>query len=163
MLFGGNFCPRLYANANGQIVSIAQNSALFSIFGTMYGGDGVTTFGLPNLQGRAPIHAGTLPGGSAYQQGEVGGTTSFSINIQNLPPHNHSATLNASDAPPTDSDPSGNVLAGANIYKAPPAGVAMGPSITIGNTGSGQPIDARSPYQVLRWCVAVEGIYCSRP
>lgn len=89
MLFGGNFAPRGYAFCDGQLLSIAQNSALFSLLGTNYGGDGRTTFGLPDLRGRVPIHAGNGPGLSDYRLGQEGGSETTTLTIQQLPSHNH--------------------------------------------------------------------------
>src|SRR5262245_7299612 len=89
MMFGGNFAPRGWAFCNGQLMSIAQNTALFSILGTTYGGDGVTTFALPNMQSRLPMHFGQGGGLSRRDLGEVGGTESVTLTVANMPAHNH--------------------------------------------------------------------------
>src|ERR1700759_5675957 len=88
-MFAGNFAPRGYALCNGQLLSIAQNTALFSLLGTTYGGDGRTTFALPNLQSRVPIHMGQGPGLSPYVEGQQGGTEAVTLNITQMPIHNH--------------------------------------------------------------------------
>jgi microcystin-dependent protein len=89
MVTAANFCPRGWAQADGQILAISQNTALFSLLGTTYGGNGQTTFALPDLRGRAPIHQGTGPGLSNYLEGQVGGRESFTLTINQMPPHNH--------------------------------------------------------------------------
>ncbi len=89
MLFGGNFCPRGWTNADGQLLAISANSALFSLYGTTYGGDGRTTFGLPDLRGRAAIHTGQGPGLANYAQGQKGGTENLTVQTTNMPSHNH--------------------------------------------------------------------------
>src|SRR5213083_1523824 len=109
VMFGGNFAPRGWAFCNGQLLAIAQNTALFSILGTTYGGDGQTTFALPDLRGRSPVHAGQGPGLSTYARGEQGGTEQVTLRAVELPPHNH--ILYASKADATASSPGGNSLA----------------------------------------------------
>jgi microcystin-dependent protein len=165
MLFGGNFCPRGWANADGQLLQISQNSALFSIFGTMYGGDGRTTFGLPELRGRSPIHVGRGPGLPVTdRQGEKGGSASFTLTTAQLPSHNHSYSVTIAKGRATTNQATGNYLAEAAIFRP---GTSQGTAITAnaGATnyaGGGQTINKRSPYQVLRYCVALVGTYPSR-
>ncbi|GAB2476675.1 tail fiber protein [Comamonas humi] len=174
MLFGGNFCPRGWANASGQILSIAQNTALFSLLGTTYGGNGQTTFALPDLRGRAPISDGQGPGLSYFDLGQVGGTESTTLTINNMPMHTHQATYtatpNASTAPATNATPAaGQVLAqtqNAGAYANATADTTLGGStgtVTVGVTGGNQPFSIQMPYLSLRWCIALEGVFPSRP
>ena len=167
MLFGGNFCPRGWTNADGQLLSIAQYSALFSIFGTMYGGDGRTTFGMPDLRGRSPIHTGNGPGIGSYNQGAKGGSTNFFMTTLQMPSHNHTGTIKASLAVGDTANPSGNAPAidasGDKIYHTAAAGQNMQAGILqVDNNGGSQPVNKLSPYQVLRWCVALQGVFPSR-
>lgn len=167
MLFGGNFCPRGWANADGQLLPIAQYSALFSLMGTIYGGDGRTTFGLPDLRGRAPLSAGNAPGLGDYRQGVKGGSTSFTLSVSQMPSHNHTGTLQASQATGDSRNPSGKSLAvdsGADrIYHTLGSNVDMQPGILkIDNNGGNQAVNKVSPYLVLKWCVALQGVFPSR-
>jgi microcystin-dependent protein len=160
-LFGFNFAPVGWALCNGQLLSISANTALFSLLGTMYGGNGQTTFGLPDLRGRVPLHYGQGPGLSTYTQGEVGGAESITLNKNEIAPHTHGAQGSAAG---TSKSPSGLVPGyndAAPSYGAPD-GTAMHPGM-IGPNAGGQPHENRQPYLVLNWCIAVEGIYPSRP
>jgi microcystin-dependent protein len=152
-IFGLNFAPRGWAMCNGQIMSIAQNTALFSLLGTTYGGNGQTTFALPNLQGRVPIHEGQGPGLSSYVLGEEGGQENVTLTQQQMPQHSHLVQANGGAG--TSTRPDGNVLAktGANAYAAAPDGTAM-------NAGEIAPIV--QPFLVLNFCIALEGIFPSR-
>ena len=168
MLFGGNFCPRGWANADGTLLPVASNSALFSLLGTMYGGDGRTTFGLPDLRGRAPISVGNGPGLPSYPtQGAKGGSTSFTLTTLEMPSHNHTGTVRASNQTGNSANPNGNVLAinpgGDQMYHVDGSTNNMAAdSLAINNTGNNQAVNKTSPYQVLRWCIATQGIYPSR-
>ena len=152
VLFAGNFAPRGWAFCNGQLLSIAQNTALFSILGTTYGGDGRTTFALPDLRGRVPLHAGasTGPGLSHRELGERGGSESVALTGAQLPPHQH--TLQA--APEANGDPAGGILAAATDEK-------RGQTVT-GVAGGGQPHDNMQPYLGLNYIIALQGIFPSR-
>lgn len=168
MFFGGNFCPRGWASAEGQLIAINSNNALFSIFGTMYGGDGRTSFALPDLRGRAPINQGQGPGLPDYRQGEKGGSTEFTISLGQLPSHNHTGSIAASPTAGDTNQPVRNSFAaapaGTNIYlDGNPAVNNMHPDILrINATGGGQPVQKVSPYLVARWCVATQGVFPSR-
>jgi microcystin-dependent protein len=157
-IFPYNFSPRGWAFCNGQLLPISQNTALFSILGTTYGGNGQTTFALPNLQDRTPIGFGQGPGLSSYQLGEVGGVETVTVTQGQLPSHTHS--LMASTAAATTGTPGTTVALaapGAPIY-APAQNLAtMGP---VG--GTGQPHANRQPYTVLNFCIAVQGIFPTR-
>jgi microcystin-dependent protein len=150
-----NFAPKGWALCNGQLLPINQNQALFSLLGTTYGGNGQTTFGLPNLQGNVPMHIG-----QGHTLGEVAGSTSVTLNIQQMPPHNHTAT--ASDVNGTLPTPPGNVLAQVNNLYTPAANLtALDPS-TISNVGGSQPHNNMMPYLVLNFIIALQGIFPSR-
>jgi microcystin-dependent protein len=150
-----NFAPKGWALANGQLLPINQNQALFSLLGTTYGGNGQTTFGLPNLRGLVPIHEG-----NGHTLGETAGSTSVTLNIQQLPTHIH--TVTASDANGAQPIPTGNVLAQANNLYTPPASLtALDPS-TVSNVGGSQPHNNMMPYLVLNFIVALQGIFPSR-
>lgn len=171
MMFAGNFAPRGWAFCEGQLLPINQNQALFSILGTTYGGDGRTTFALPDLRGRAPIHKGQGPGMSNISLGQSGGTEQVTLTISNMPSHNH--TLNASSEQGTDSNPSGKVPASSqfqlsrqepvvnvNSYSNSP-NTNMSPN-TIGIQGGNQPFNNRNPYLGINFVIALTGIYPSR-
>lgn len=157
--FGFNFAPRGWATCDGQILSIAQNTALFSLLGTMYGGNGQTTFALPDLRGRVSMHFGTGPGLSPYTQGEVSGSEAVTLLQTQIPSHNH--LVNASTAEPTDSVPNGLLLGSSAIYTGGNPTSVMNPQ-SIGFTGGSQPHSNLQPFLVLNWCIALEGIFPSR-
>lgn len=163
---GYGFAPRGYAECNGQILSIAQNTALFALIGTTYGGNGVTTFALPNLQSRVPIHQGQGTGLSAYTLGEEGGAEIITLTTGQLPQHSH--TVNASSAHGDQMAPTGNLLgAGHSTGTAPYKSGGVAPNVTmsantIANTGSGQPHSNIQPFLVLNFYIALVGIFPSR-
>ena len=166
--FGFNFCPRGWASANGGIYPIASYEALFSIYGTTYGGDGRTTFGVPDLVGRRPIGQGSSPSGAgSFQLGERAGTTSFTLQVADLPAHTHTGSVAASPNAATTNQPVRNSFAAStatNAYKTgdPAENNMHADAVRIGNMGSGAPVNKVSPYTVVNWCVALEGIYPSR-
>jgi microcystin-dependent protein len=150
-----NFPPKGWAFCNGQLLPINQNQALFSILGTTYGGDGMRTFGLPNLQGRTPMHVG-----NGIVLGEMGGETSHTLNISEIPAHTHLPA--GRNADPTASGGTGNLWArnNASPYASTP-NTAMNPqSITI--VGGNQPHENMSPYLVLNFVIALQGIFPSQ-
>ena len=166
-IFGGNFAPVGWALCNGALLQISQNTALFSILGTTYGGDGVRTFALPDLRGRVVVGFGQGPGLSAYAQGQIGGAESQTLTTAQMPLHSHS--VGASETAST-SDPKGGVPAkvvGAqvgsapHVYGAAPDGTAMN-SAMIGSSGSGQPFSILQPYLVINYIIALQGIFPSR-
>ncbi|MEI9849579.1 MAG: tail fiber protein [Sphingomonas sp.] len=169
LMFGNGYCVRGSTEANGQLLSIAQNQALFSILGTTYGGNGVTTFALPDQRGRAAYSTGQAPGLSDYALGQPGGLEQTTVLISQLAAHTHDGTLMAAAVAPNINDPTNAVLAdfpagSPPIYnKSDPANVPMAPgSILTGFTGGSQPIGILSPYLVLRQCVMLQGIFPSR-
>lgn len=163
MLVGSSFCPRNWLEANGQELAIASYQTLFSLYGTMYGGDGRVSFKLPDLRGRAPIHYGQGPGLNSYRVGAAGGTERFTVTVNNMPSHNHE--VQATNKIANKNGPGTDLLAipslNDNIYHEGPANKIMDPTM-ITNTGGGQAIEKRSPYLAMRWCVAMEGIYPPR-
>lgn len=160
-LFATDWCPRDWAPANGAIVAISSNSALFSLYGTTYGGNGTTTFGLPNLNDRAPTSwSPTHPLGTVY------GDSAVTLTVAQMPAHTHAVL--ATSAATTTNDPTGGVLgtfpAGQMIY-APNTStpdVPMHAGI-VGVAGGSQPVSTQSPALAMTWCVATAGIYPSRP
>ncbi len=161
-MFAGNFAPRGWALCDGQLLSISQNSALFSILGTTYGGDGRTSFGLPDLRGRVPIHAGTGPGLSNYRLGQKGGSETVTLTTSQMPSHNH--TISASGKSPNSSSPNNSVMATLGpipgIYSSEVGKKAqMKPT---GNTGGNQGVDIRQPYATINYIIALQGVYPSR-
>lgn len=160
---GMNFAPRGYATCSGQILSIAQNTALFSLLGTTFGGNGQTTFALPDLRGRVPMGEGQGPGLSARTLGEVGGTESVTLIANEMPAHNHS--FNAVSEAGDTSAPAGAYLANTGAldkeYKATGTSVAMN-ATAIGIAGGSQPHNNMPPYLVLTFYIALEGIFPSR-
>lgn len=166
-IFAGNFAPRGWAFCDGQLLPIAQNTALFSLVGTFYGGDGRTTFGLPNLQGRVPIHPGTGPGLTTRRLGDMGGSADVTLSVANLPSHAHTATLDlkASSGPANTADAVGNSLAAAPIYKNASPGVDMDPGSIAESTsdsGNDQAHQNMPPYLALNFIIALTGFYPSR-
>lgn len=155
MLVGFQFVPRGWAACDGQLLPIAQNQALFALLGTTYGGNGMTTFALPDLRGRSPIHAGEGPGLSRYDQGQTAGSETVTLASSNLPPHAHGtkyASEQTTDRP------------GPDVYPAP--GGSYGPAYREGSptavVGGGQPVENRSPVLAMRYIIALEGIFPSR-
>ncbi len=159
LMFAGNFAPRGWALCNGQLLAISSHSALFSILGTTYGGDGVSTFGLPELRGRAAIHEGTGPGLTPRPLGQRSGAEAVTLTTNQIPSHNHSISAH-NDAASTR-EPSSNALAQELIYNSRPPNAMLDPQ-TIGNTGAGQSHDNMQPYLVLNFIIALEGLYPSR-
>lgn len=174
-IFGGNFAPRGWMMCNGQLLSIAQNSALFSLLGTTYGGDGVNTFALPNLQSRVPIGMGQGPGLSMYTQGEVTGTENTSLNINNMPAHNHIGVLKVSSGNADQSvAPANSSIAtpgsGASRSFTPTLGfntatpdITMNAaSVTTMASGNNQPFSNIQPVIAMNYIICTQGIYPSR-
>ncbi len=163
MMFGGNFAPRSWAFCDGQLLSIFSNEALFSVLGTTYGGDGQTTFALPDLRGRVAIHAGNGPGLSDRRLGEKGGAERETLNITQLPSHTHGIALSGSTAAADASDPTGKYLARTNedIYSS--SGPSTGMSgVTIGNTGGNQSFNNIQPSLAVNYIICLYGVYPSR-
>lgn len=160
ILFAGNFAPRGWALCNGQLLSIAQYTALFSILGTTYGGNGVQTFGLPDLRSRVPMHAGQGPGLSDRILGEVLGTESVTLTSNNIPGHTHQ--LLVSSEPANDDVPAGLVLAGGQFYNSASPNAALNASTITPVAGNQQPIGTVTPALVFNFIIALEGIFPTR-
>ena len=156
ILFAGNFAPRGWALCDGQLLAIASNTALFSILGTTYGGDGRTTFALPDLRGRIPIHEGHGPGLSNYALGQKGGAENVTLTVAQLPNHNHSLAMNGEGA----STKQAGYLAAGEIYGE--TADKSAPANTISNAGGNQPVSNIQPYLAVNYIIALQGIFPSR-
>lgn len=165
-VFAGNFAPRGWALTNGQVMSISANTALFSILGTTYGGDGKTTFALPDTRGRAVIGAGSGPGLSNYQLGQKGGLETVTLTQAQLPVITPTATVHAQSSAGNSDNPGNNVwavLSRQNIYSNTAPNVTMSTSaVTINSFGSGEAHENRTPFIAMNWIIATQGIYPTR-
>jgi microcystin-dependent protein len=176
-MFGGNFAPRSWALCEGQLLPINSNPALFSILGTTYGGDGRTTFGLPDMRGRTAIHAGHGPGLSDRRLGSKGGTEFNTITVAQLASHSHDATFKANKTASTVADPANAFPApmAGRALTTPPANVQMSgygtaqgansmsaASIVVGNTGGNQSVNNMQPWLCVNYIIALQGIFPSR-
>lgn len=160
-LFAGNFAPKGWAFCNGQLLPLSQYQALFGILGTTYGGDGRTSFALPDLRGRVPVHAGTSsgPGVREVHLGESSGTNTNVMSIANLPPHNHAVL--ASNQQGTSGDPTNNFPANSgntDAEYANNANATMNAQMT-NRVGNGQPINNMQPYLGLNYIISLQGVY----
>ena len=160
-MFGFTFPPAGWASCNGQILSIAQNTALFSLLGTTYGGNGQTTFALPNLQASFVVHRGQGPGLSDRVQGEVGGSASVTLTANEMPAHVHALPM--SDLPADRSNATGNYLAVPPdpVYAIGAANTGTSPN-TLQPAGGGVPHNNLSPYLAVNFCIALQGIFPAR-
>lgn len=163
-IYGFNFAPRGWAMCNGQILPIAQNTALFSLLGTTYGGNGQTTFALPDLRSRVPIHFGQGPGLSSYDLGQSAGVESVTLTTNEIPAHPH--PINCTDTDGDSSKPPGNILAtnstGAGSYFSGAANGQLNATSIPPSGGGNQPHTNIQPYLALNFCIALEGIFPSR-
>lgn len=166
------FPPNGWADCAGQILSISQYSALFSLLGTQYGGNGTSTFGLPDLQGRIPVGQGQLIGGGDYVMGERSGVENVTLLQSTMPAHNHGLTATTIDG--STNNPSGLVLAKpqtgggrggggsqGDIYNPGPVDTPLAP-VSVGSVGGSQPHNNVQPSLVLRYCIAMSGVYPAR-
>lgn len=171
-IFAGNFAPRSWAFCDGTLLPISQYTALFSILGTTYGGDGRTTFALPDLRGRVPISPGQGPGLSDYRLGQRGGVEDVTLNITQVPSHNHN--LNASPNAGTSATPTGNFIAKHQVtvergntvdgdsFTPDSTGLGSMNTGSISNTGGSQSHENRPPFLAINYIIALQGIYPSR-
>ncbi len=169
-MFAANFAPRNWAYCSGQLLPIAQNTALFSILGTTYGGNGVQTFALPNMQSRVAVGTGNGPGLSPYQLGQMSGTENNTITAANLPSHTHAiggtAKMLTTTAPANALTPGGNYFAndGSPKYKNAGGGGTMKPAtvaVGLGASG-GTPVNNIMPYTAISYIICLFGIFPSR-
>ena len=171
-LFAGNFAPRGYALCQGQLLPISQNTALFSILGTTYGGNGQTTFQLPDLRGRVPVGAGQGAGLPNIDQGEMAGQANVNLTPQNIPSHTHTIAITvnaAADGRPSTDSPDGAVpdsTGGTNIFAGAPdgrtkmnAGMVTG---VIAPAGGSQPFNVQNPFLGMNYIICTEGVFPSR-
>jgi microcystin-dependent protein len=160
------FCPVGTDEADGQLLSIAQYSALYAIYGTTFGGDGVTTFALPNMQSRMSIHTGTGPGLTTRVLGQSGGTESNTQSTLTLPRHEHVALVRTTSGAANSTSPVGNKLgttpAAKYVNAAPNAQLMNRDTVLVNSSGSGQPYSHLPPTLTIRYCVALEGIFPSQ-
>ena len=162
IMFGGNFAIRGFSLCDGQLLPISQNSALFAILGTTYGGDGRVTFGLPDLRGRFALHPGSGPGLPTYRLGQKAGSPNHTLNTAQMPSHNHTVLCTTDDG--DGDDPEGNVLAktdGANIYKNVTPGESM-KNPTTNSVGNGQQFSVQNAYLGINYEIALVGTFPSR-
>lgn len=167
IIMGGfNFAPRGWAFCDGQILAINANDALFSLLGTIYGGDGRTTFALPDLRSRVPVHFGSGPGLQPVFLGERGGNETSTLTSATMPSHSHSTTLKAENRTGNSDDPTNNMVAKlAGMYRPqiPAEDVVMHPdAVTASATGGSQSHENMPPFQVINFCIALVGVYPSR-
>jgi microcystin-dependent protein len=162
-LVGFNFAPVDWEMCQGQIVDIASNATLFNLIGTIYGGDGMSNFGLPDLRGRVTVHQGQGQGLQNYVIGQKSGVEQVTLTQQNYPAHKH-PLIGSSDAA-TSNNPAGNTVAGGSkIYDAAPGALSLSPQMVSlsGGTNGPMPHENRQPFQVLNWIIAMNGIYPSQ-
>ena len=163
-IFGFIFAPKGWAFCNGQILPLSQNTALFSLLGTTYGGDGKSNFALPDMQGNAPMHPGQGPGLSLHDLGETGGSDTVTLLESEIPSHSHSMMASNSDS--ISQSPSANLFAGGvggiTFYGAPPPQVQLSPN-ALTPAGGGQPHNNLMPYLTMNFCIALQGIFPQRP
>lgn len=160
-----NFAPKGWAFCDGQLLPISQNTALFSLLGTTYGGDGKSNFALPNMQGNAPMAPGQGPGLSLHDLGETGGSETVTLLQSEIPQHPHTVESVAGNFAANTNVPTGNAFAKSaqgNAYTAAANMTGMA-SQTIGVVGGGLPHNNMQPYLTLSFCIAMQGVYPSRP
>lgn len=160
-LVGFNFAPASWSTCAGQIIPISENSTLFNLIGTTYGGDGQQTFGLPNLQSRIPVHMGTGSSGTTYVIGQMGGTENVTLNISQYPTHSHTVLTSAATTGGSV-DPTGKTLGGGQtIYRNATPAASMNNAM-LSNDGGSQPHENLQPFLVLNWVIALYGVYPSQ-
>ena len=164
-IFAGNFAPRGWAFCNGQLLPLAQNTALFSLIGTTYGGDGRTTTALPNLQGRAPMHPGRGPGLTSRRLGQKGGTETVTLSEAQMPSHTHTPKVTLQPANEDDPSPNhylgGGATAATMIY-GPATSTLDGKTYPLPNVGGSQPHNNLQPFIAMNFIIALVGLYPSR-
>lgn len=160
ILFGGNFAPRGWALCDGQLLPISENTSLFSILGTTYGGDGRTTFALPDLRGRVPMHPGNGPGLTPRDLGQKLGVESVTLSVAQMPSHGHE--MNVANVTADNDRPAGAMLGRTQIYSATATPTAALNPTTIANNGGNEAHDNMQPSLGINYIIALQGIYPSR-
>ena len=160
-IFGFGFAPRGWAFCNGQLMPISQNTALFSLLGTTYGGDGRTTFALPNMQGSTPVQPGQGTGLSPRNLGDTGGSSSVSLTQSHMASHNHLLVTSNNDG--NNTNPTARYFGRGNQIYGTPANLGSMAQGMLGQTGGNQPHNNLQPYLTLNFCIAMQGIFPSRP
>lgn len=157
-MFGGNFAPVGWAFCDGQLLPISENDTLFNLIGTTYGGDGQSTFALPDLRGRIPVHQGQLAGGTSYMLGEMGGVENVTLTTQQIPSHTHSP--NAQTGAGNQSSPQGGVWAFSNLtqFNNIPPNVNMAAQ-AIQPAGGSQPHENMMPFTAVSFIISLYGLY----
>jgi microcystin-dependent protein len=162
-MFGGVFAPVGWVLCQGQMLPISNNEALYSLLGTIYGGDGVQTFGIPDLRGRAPVHQGTLQAGGTYIIGQLAGQESVSLLTSQMPSHGHTYSVSSGTA--AASSPAGNMLGASTIALYVPneaPDVSFSPAAISASNGGNQPHENMQPFLCLNFIMATSGIYPSQ-
>ena len=161
-IVGFNFAPRGWALCDGQILPINQNQSLYSLLGTTYGGDGRTSFALPDMRGRTPIHVGRSNGGGDHREGQKSGEETHTLAANELPQHTH--TLQASSLDGNVNAPTGTLLARevGGLYRQTSTNTVQMPSAVVTHVGGGQAHDNMMPYLALNFCIALQGLFPSR-
>lgn len=160
-IFPFNFAPKGWAWCDGQLLPLSQNTALFSLLGTTYGGDGKSNFALPDLQGRAPMHPGQGPGLSLHDLGETGGSDTVTLLETEIPAHSH--TLNTSIRPADSLSPAALAVGTGNNAYAPPGNSTVAAPQALAPAGGGQPHNNMQPYLTFYFCIALQGVFPPRP
>lgn len=162
-IYAFNFAPKGWAFCDGQLMPLSQNTALFALLGTTYGGDGKSTFALPSLQGSAPMHPGQGPGLSLHDLGESGGSETVTLLESEVPAHTHALTASQGDG--FEQGPGGQLLAGGvgvTAFAAPGALTALSPT-ALAPAGGDQPHNNMMPYLTLNFCIALQGVFPAHP
>jgi len=163
IMFGGNFAPRGWAFCDGQLLPISQYSALFSILGTTFGGDGRTTFALPDMRGRVPVHPGNGPGLTDRRLGQKSGSETVTLTVSQIPSHNH--TIGATEEDGNTNEANNHILANSQVnmyYNGEPEGGIALRSNSVRNTGGGQSHNNMQPFLCVNFIIALQGIFPSR-
>jgi microcystin-dependent protein len=161
-IFPFNFAPRGWAWCDGQLLPLSQNTALFSLLGTTYGGNGKSNFALPDLQGRAPMHPGQGPGLSLHDLGETGGSETVTLLESEIPSHSHGMRVSTDDGNSRNPGPNSYIGAGNNLFAAPQNLQMMAPE-SLAPAGGDQPHNNLQPYLTFYFCIALQGVFPARP
>ena len=162
-MFAGNFAPNGWMTCEGQVLPISENEVLFQLIGTTYGGDGESTFALPNLASRVPIHMGTGPDGTTYQIGETGGVEQVTLSVQQIPNHNHAflaSADNGSAASPDNAVPGKGTA--VTIFRPGPAAAVQLAAGSLAPVGGSQPHENMQPYIVINYIISLFGVFPSQ-